>query len=70
MLVLDVAAEGPAAAAGIQPGDVLVAFDGAAITGVDDMHRMLTAERAGQKLPLKLLRRAEAVELVVVPRES
>ena len=70
MLVLDVAAEGPAAAAGIQPGDVLVAFDGAAITGVDDMHRMLTAERAGQKLPLKLLRRAEVLELVVVPRES
>ena len=70
MLVLDVAAEGPAAVAGIQPGDVLVAVDGAAITGVDDMHRMLTAERAGQKLPLKLLRRAEVVESVVVPREA
>ena len=70
MLVLEVAAEGPAAVAGIQPGDVLVAFDGATITGVDDMHRMLTAERAGQKLPLKLLRRAEVLELVVVPRES
>jgi len=70
MLVLDVAAEGSAAVAGIQPGDVLVAFDGAAITGVDDMHRMLTAERAGQKLTLKLLRRAEVVESVVVPREA
>jgi S1-C subfamily serine protease len=70
MLVLDLAAEGSAAVAGIQPGDVLVAFDGAAITGVDDMHRMLTAERAGQKLTLKLLRRAEVVESVVVPREA
>ena len=68
MLVLDVAAEGPAAAAG-QPGDVLVAFDGAAITGVDDMHRMLTAERAGQSVPLTLVRQAALEELVVVPNE-
>jgi S1-C subfamily serine protease len=67
MLVLDVAAGGPAATAGVQRGDVLVAFDGGSITGVDDMHRMLTAERAGQTTPLRLLRRAAVVELEVVP---
>jgi S1-C subfamily serine protease len=70
MLVLDVAADGPAAAGGVQRGDVLVAFDGASITGVDDMHRMLTAERAGQRVALRLLRRGAVVELVVVPGEA
>jgi S1-C subfamily serine protease len=70
MLVLDVVADGPAAAAGIQRGDVLVTFDDAAITGVDNMHLMLTAERAGKKVPAKLLRRAAVVELDVVPREA
>jgi hypothetical protein len=47
-----------------------VTFDDAAITGVDDMHRMLTAERAGKKVSLRLLRRAAAVELEVIPREA
>jgi S1-C subfamily serine protease len=70
MLVLDVTADGPAAAAGIQRGDVMMAFDGASITGVDDMHRMLTAERAGRAVPIRLLRRAAVVELAVVPGEA
>jgi S1-C subfamily serine protease len=70
MLVLDVAMEGPAAAAGVKRGDVLLAFDGVAISGVDDMHRMLTAERAGRTVPLSLLRRAELVALDVTPAEA
>jgi S1-C subfamily serine protease len=70
MLVLDVMPEGPAAAAGVLPGDVLLAFDGTPILGVDDMHRMLTAERAGRPVPLKLLRRTEVVALEVNPAEA
>jgi S1-C subfamily serine protease len=70
MLVLDVTTDGPAAHAGIQRGDVLVAFDGAPITGIDDMHRMLTAERTGQKIALRLLRRATVLELTAVPGEA
>ncbi|HEX4171135.1 MAG TPA: PDZ domain-containing protein, partial [Acetobacteraceae bacterium] len=70
MLVLDVMADGPAAAAGVQRGDVLLAFDGTAIAGVDDMHRMLTAERAGRPVPLLLLRRGELVALKAIPEEA
>jgi S1-C subfamily serine protease len=69
MLILDVMAEGPAAAGGVQRGDVLLAFDGAPISGVDDMHRMLTAEQAGRPVPLTLLRRTELVALEVTPFE-
>jgi S1-C subfamily serine protease len=70
LLVLDVLADSPAAAAGVQRGDVVVAFDGVSITGADDLHRMLTAERAGRALPLALLRRAELVHSAVTPGEA
>jgi S1-C subfamily serine protease len=70
MLVLDAVADGPAAAAGVRPGDVLLACDGAPIAGVDDTHRMLTADRAGRPVPLRMLRRAEILELEVTPGEA
>jgi S1-C subfamily serine protease len=38
-------AEGPAAKAGLREGDIVSAIDGHAIGGVDDLVRMLTAER-------------------------
>jgi S1-C subfamily serine protease len=70
MLVLDVVAGGPVAEAGVQRGDVVVALDGEPIAGVDDMHRSLTAERAGRALTLTLLRRAEKLEVSVTPAEA
>jgi S1-C subfamily serine protease len=70
MLVLDVAAAGPVAEADVQRGDVVVALDGEPTAGVDDMHRSLTAERAGRALTLTLLRRAERLEVSVIPGEA
>ena len=70
VLVLDVAAGGPVAAAGVQRGDVVVAFDGEPIVGVDDLHRSLTEERAGRTVTLTLLRRAEMLEVPVTPGEA
>jgi S1-C subfamily serine protease len=70
VLVLDVTAGGPVAQAGVQRGDVVVAFGGEPIAGVDDMHRSLTAERAGRAAALKVLRRAEVLEVPVTPGEA
>ena len=70
VLVLDVADGGPVAAAGVQRGDVVVAFDGEPIVGVDDLHRSLTEERAGRALTLTLLRRAEMLSVPVTPGEA
>jgi S1-C subfamily serine protease len=70
MLVLEVVEGGPASVAGVVKGDVVVAFDDVPVAGVDDMHRALTAERAGRVLPLVLLRRAEVVTVTVVPGEA
>ncbi len=69
VMVSELAPDGPGKQAGLQAGDVLVAFDGIPLTGVDDLHRALTAERAGMALPLDLLRRAEKLTLQVTPAE-
>jgi len=70
VLVLDVLAAGAAARAGLQAGDVVVSLNGAAVAGVDDLHRALTGELAGQDVPVGLLRRAELVSLIAQPDEA
>jgi S1-C subfamily serine protease len=69
VMVMEVVADAAGARAGLQTGDVLVAFDGLALGGVDDLHRALTGERAGVAVPLTLLRRAQVVTVTVVPDE-
>jgi S1-C subfamily serine protease len=58
----------PAAAAGVRDGDVIVRFAGHDVTGVDDLHRLLDDERIGRPAELTVIRGAELVHLVVVPR--
>ncbi len=70
VLVLDIVADGAAARAGLLAGDVIVSLDGAPVGGVDDLHRALTGERAGQQVPIGLLRRAEQVTLIAQPDEA
>jgi len=60
----------PAASAGLVEGDTIVAFDGQAVAGIDDLHRLLTEERVGVGLPLTVLRGVEKMEVRIVPAES
>jgi len=66
-MVEQVSPSGPASRAGLSPGDVMLELDGAAIAGVDDLHRLLTADRAGSALPAKILRAARILSLDVTP---
>ena len=67
ILVLEVLANGPALRAGLEKGDVLLDFDGAAIESLDHLHRLLTVELAQRDVPLRVLRRGKLVELRVRP---
>lgn len=69
VLVLQVEPEGPAARAGVQDGDVVVAMDGQDVSGIDDLHRLLTGERIGRLTRVVVLRRTQKLEFEVVPEE-
>jgi S1-C subfamily serine protease len=68
VLVAEVQPDSAAAEAGFQAGDVLLAFDGETVASVDDLHRMLTAERAGRIVEAKVMRMGRVETLIVVPR--
>ena len=61
---------GPAARAGLRPGDLVVALNGRAVGSVDDMHRVLADWPIGKSLNLTVLRGKERLELEVVPSEA
>jgi S1-C subfamily serine protease len=67
--VMSIAPGSPAAVAGLQVGDTIVAFNGTAVTGVDALHRLLTADRAGKQTDLTVLRLTQKLALAIVPAE-
>jgi S1-C subfamily serine protease len=68
--VMSVEPSGPAAAAGVRDGDIVLALDGRPVQSVDDVHRTLTQWPIGKPLPLAALRRLERVDVVALPTEA
>ena len=56
--------------AGMHEGDIIVGYDGQPVSGIDDLHRLLTEKRVGKPAPVIVLRRAEKLALNIVPIES
>jgi S1-C subfamily serine protease len=69
VFVVSVEKGSPAATGGLRDGDVILALDDQAVTGIDDLHRLLTADRIGLATPTTILRSAERRRLTIVPRE-
>src|SRR5881227_713952 len=70
VIVSAVTPDSPAQRAGLREGDVIVALDGKAVAGVDDLHRLLTDAHVGVSRSLTVLRWTEKLELQVVPQEA
>jgi S1-C subfamily serine protease len=60
----------PAAKAGLHEGDVIVGYDSNPITGIDDLHKLLTEQKVGVKSSLTILRNPERVTLEITPAEK
>ena len=65
--VTEVTPGGAAERAGLRAGDLLLDAEGGELAGVDALHRLLTAERIGRSVALRLLRGREVATLEVVP---
>jgi len=62
--------DGPARRAGLEVGDLIVAFDGATVEGIDSLHRLLTVERIGKPVPITVIRRVEKLDLSITTSEG
>jgi S1-C subfamily serine protease len=69
VLVVSVEDRSPAKASGLTGGDIILEIDGRAITSVDDLHRILTEEKINISSVLSVLRRAEKIQITIVPDE-
>ena len=70
ILVISVEPNSPAQRAGLQEGDVLLAYDGHPTPGIDALHKLLTETSVGVASPLTILRGVETRVLHVIAEES
>src|SRR5690348_11407687 len=70
-LLMNIEPDGPAAQAGLLPGDVVIRLDGLEINGVDDLIRVLDRDRIGRTLSMEVLRlgRLRAIDIHPVERK-
>ena len=73
VLVVSFETNGEASAAreaGMLTGDLMVEFDGLPIRGIDDLHRLLTDERIGKRVPVTVIRGVQKLTIELVPKEK
>jgi serine protease Do len=64
-LVAGVTEKGPAEEAGIQPGDVIVEFDGKPVDAMHELPRMVADEPIGKEVKVKVIRKGSEQEIAV-----
>jgi S1-C subfamily serine protease len=64
----EVLESGPAAAAGLQRGDVIVELAGRPVAGIDPLHRLLTEAEVGVPLEIVVLRAVEKRRFEITPQ--
>jgi S1-C subfamily serine protease len=69
VLVSGIEPGSPASRAGLREGDVIVAFGGEPVSGIDELHRHLVAGAIGVPSEITVIRHTEKLDLVVTPQE-
>jgi S1-C subfamily serine protease len=67
--VVEVVTGSPAERAGLRPEDLILEVDGTPVHGVDDLQRLMVADRIGATVPVTALRGGDAIRLTLVPVE-
>ena len=68
MLLFEVVPDSPASIAGLRERDIIIRFAGHGVTGVDDLHRLLTYERNGLPCEVEVIRGTDLLKVAVTPR--
>jgi serine protease Do len=67
--VIGVDPDGPAAAAGVRPEDLIVSVDGRPVERMDDLLRLMVGDAVGVAVTLGIVRAGRATEIALVPAE-
>jgi len=68
--VASIEGNSPAERAGLEQGDIVYAMGGAAVAGIDDMHRILNEERINLPVEVSLIRKGERRTVSLTPVEA
>ena len=66
---MEVVESSPASAAGLRPGDIVVAIDGEHVAGTRDIQRKMLAGAIGTPTRIEVVRDGSALTIEAVPRE-
>jgi len=67
IMIAEALSGGPAARAGLEKGDILLDFDNESLSGLDHLHRLLTADRAHRDIPIRVIRRGKVLDKTIRP---
>ncbi len=69
ILVVSMDEQSPARKAGLREGDIIIGFAGEKVSGIDELHKLLTEQRLGINQTVIVIRNNERRTLQVVPAE-
>ena len=69
-MVTEVEPDGPGRAAGIEPGDVIVEFDGERVRSARQLSRMVSDTPSGRTVPLRVVRDGRRMPIEVTPESG
>ena len=67
--IVQIVENSPADQAGLRVEDLILAIDGAAVEGVDDLQRLMVGDLIGARVRLELLRAGRPLQIELVPAE-
>lgn len=70
ILMVSFESNSPARKGGLREGDIIVGMEDHPTGGIDDLHKLLTEERIGQRSSLLVIRGTEKLKIEVIPEES
>jgi len=69
LCVVEVVPGGPAARAGLRPGDLLLSASGNPVTNAQDLQRLMFAEAIGRRMAITVMRNGALVDVIAEPSE-
>ena len=69
VVISEVQPASPADVAGLRPGDIVIDFGGTPVTSIDVLHRLLTGDRVGTAVPIRVLRQGAPRRMIAIPTE-